>query len=334
MPVGRVRIIPVDGGSNDPGTWKPGGYRAKVFLNGNVIAEGSFTVAGAATTGGKTVEQKRPVFDFSQWPLEYKLDTAFSRLIAEVRNAPNTTARDGYTTARDMVDRARREYDKYKGPQDTIYSGSTDPADCPYGTMKVLRICAEDVFQSRAAWDRSPRSPTLTDTQVRQLSEAIRNAEEAIQGAVREVDIHRGCITHTGDGVSAKSPADYEKFQSGNWPLALRQLNSQGKLLRAVLITWKAKPSELSEKEFQEQVINERTANLPNYRQDKTWQTWPGVPGHWFTFRYTWEGQEVDALIYQNPFGPLPWEVRFMAGDCLLDPEVCEEIVRSLNPIR
>lgn len=319
-------------GANNPGTWKPGNYRAAVFLDGQVIAEGSFTVMGSAGREQVKQKQKKPVYDFSQWPLEYKLDVAVSLLETEVRNAANKTARDGYTAARELVDRARREYDRYKGPQDTIYNGSTDPTDCPHGTIKVMRICAEDLLQSQAAWDRSPRSPALTETQVREATEAIRNAEEAMRAAVREVLLYRGWQGHAGrDGLYMEAPPEYERFQNGDWPLSLRVTGPTGKIQRLVMLTWHGKPDGVSAYDFQQQRIDSLRSQLPDFRDLVEWQAWPGVPGHWFTYTYDWEGQRLEAIVYQNPFGPLPWELRVLSADRPLDMAVCEEMVRSLT---
>ena len=280
-------------------------------------------------------EQKKPektIYDFSVWPLEEKLNVALQRLDQAIRNSQSAEQRNGYSRGRDLVDLSKREYLRYRGPEGPLFSGSTDPADCPYGLMKVLRICHEDVLQSRASWQRSPRSPDMTEAAIKNASDAIRAAEEAMAKAVQAVADLRGWRTHTGqNGAMVQTPPAFEVFKPENWPLALRVLNASGQVERSVLITWHAKPENLSEREFQDQAIATHKREHPDLRDLEAWQHWPGVTGSWFSYRYTWEGQEIKALVYQNPWGPLPWELRYMAPPAKFDIEECEEIIRSLE---
>jgi hypothetical protein len=127
-----------------------------------------------------------------------------------------------------------------------------------------------------------------------------------------------------------QSPPEFKAFAYESWPLAIRVLNTAGDVDRAVLVTWHAKPQELSEMAFQERAIARHRSDHSDLHDLQSWQHWSGVPGHWFSYRYTWEGQAIQALIYQNAFGPLPWELRYLAPVDRFDTEECEEIVRSL----
>lgn len=312
-------------GTEEGGSWEPGVYRVELLLDGTVIATGQFAVTGEET-------QVQRTYDFSVWPLEEKLNVALQRLDQAIRNSQSAEQRNGYSRGRDLVDLSKREYPRYRGSEGPLFSGSTDPADCPHGLMKVLRICHEDVLQSRASWQRSPRSPDMTEAAFKNASDAIRAAEEAMAQAVQAVIDLRGWRTHTGqNGAAVQAPPAFEVFKPENWPLALRVLNASGQVERSVLITWHAKPENLSEREFQDQAIATHKREHPDLRDLELWQQWPGIAGNWFSYRYSWEGQEIKALVYQNPWGPLPWELRYMAPPAKFDIEECEEIIRSLE---
>ena len=313
-------------GSTDGDSYKVlGDYRVELVMDGEVIASGQFTI----TDGAK---QKKPVFDFTLWPMEHKLNVALSRLDRAIRDSCDERQRAGYSRARAFVAQAKGDYLRYRNAEGPLFRGSTDPADCPHGMMKVLRVCEDAVKQIRGGWQISPHSPEMTAAAVQQATSAIEAAEKAMIQAVREVETHRGWITHQGPkGVVIQSPPQFKKFESDNWPLSLRVQNAKGNLDRIVLVTWRAKPRDISEMAFQEKAIAKEKSEHPDFHDLESWQHWSGVSGHWFSYRYTWEGQEIKALIYQNAFGPLPWQLRYVGKVTSFDIEECEEIVRSLT---
>jgi len=312
-------------GSDKGGSYKMlGTYQVDIVVDGTVLTSGQFTMTDDAG-------QRKPVFDFETWLIDDKLDVASSRLDQALQRSTDEAQQASYRRARDLVSQAKEHYLRYRGRQAPLFRGSTDPADCPYGLMKVLRMCEEAIMQSRANWQVSPRPLTMSDAAIRQVSESIRAADESIQQAVEEVLACRGWVTHRGPkGALVQSPPAFKAFTYKSWPLAIRVLNAAGDVDRAVLVTWHAKPQELSEMAFQEEAIAKHKSDHSDFRDLKSWQHWPGVSGHWFSYRYTWEGQEIKALIYQNAFGPLPWELRYLAPVDRFDMEECEEIVRSL----
>ncbi|MCU0235804.1 MAG: hypothetical protein MUC72_01810 [Acidobacteria bacterium] len=269
---------------------------------------------------------------FADWPLDSKLETALVRLQAASGAAKSDREQQGYAEALDLVRRAKGEYLAFRGAEAPIHSGSTDPADCPFGLMKVMRICAEGLIQSNAEWQRSPRSPQLSAAAAQQATNAILAAEQAFQQATGIVDGLQGWTTHTGhNGMIVRCPPEFKVRPNKNFPLALHVQDALEKDERVVLITWKYMPSDLTEWQFQEKAIHAHKNNFADFQLLESWQQWPGVPGHWFWYRYRWEGQDITALIYQNAFGPLPWELRYLAVADRFNGEECEEIVRSLR---
>ena len=232
----------------------------------------------------------------------------------------------------DFAQRARDEYLAFRGAEAPVYAGSTDPADCPFGLMKVMRVCAEDLLQVEAEWQRSPRPPFLASARAQEITSALVSAREAFAKAVRAVEELRGWKTHKGhNGIVVICPPEFKVRRNENFPLALHVQDARGKDERVVLITWKYKPTELSEWQFQDRAIAAHQKDFADFQLQESRQQWLGVPGYWFRYRYAWEGQDIMALIYQNAFGTLPWELRFLAVADQFDIEECEEIVRSLK---
>lgn len=319
-------------GPTKGGTWKPGVYRAEVYLNGDVIAAGSFRItSGRGGEKGGAGKEDVPVLAFSVWPPEHKLNVALSRLNRAIAEADGER-RTGYTRARQSVEAARDQYLRYRGPEGPLFLGSTDPADCPYGLMKVLRICAEDLEQTQANWMIAPRPPGMTKAAVQAESDAIEAAVRAMEEAVRKVAAHRGWVTHEGpDGVVVRAPGSFMRSETDNWPLVLEAKDIRGQLEKAVLGKWREKSHDVSERELHERAIAGERKQHSTFRGLQSWQHWPGIPGHWFSYRYDWEGQECKALIYQRSLGTRRWELRYVTLSASFDIEECEEIVRSID---
>ena len=142
----------------------------------------------------------------------------------------------------------------------------------------------------------------------------------------------REWVTHEGpEGLVVETPPDFTAIKSGNWPLALAVFNEDGTHNRILLITWHDKPVDMSEQAFQQQVIDRHRKKFPHLRDLETWQSWQGLTGHWFAYRYNYEGEELKALIYQDPSGPLPWEVRYVAQADSFILDEAYAIIRTLK---
>ncbi len=318
-------------GTKKPGLWKPGEYRAEVYYDGDKIVSGSFTI-----TDGKTAttsaEEEIPVLDFSVWPLEHKFDVALSRLSRAMTDADDETRRTGCERARSFVETAKKNYLSYRGPEGPVFLGSTDPADCPHGLMKTMRICAEDVRQTRANWMISS-PPAGTDRAALQAqSDAIAAAEKAMDDALQQVLTTRGWISHKGPkDLWLQAPPQFTKFEVNNWPFALRVLGPDKQLKKAVIIGRRKNSAARSERQLHEQAVETHKKEHPELRKLESWRHWSGVPGHWFSYEYDFQDREIKALVYYDVATNMRTELRYLAPVDIFDAEECEEIIRSLR---
>jgi hypothetical protein len=317
-------------GGDQVRNWAPDTYRVELRIAGRLIATGSFTVTKGGATASPPV--KKRVFDFSVWPNEEKLKVALQRLDAAIAALPAGTRRDGHLRARQLVVAAQQAYLRYRGPDRVLFSGSTDPADCPHGLVRVLRICAEDLRQTQGGFARLPRPAGVSPDAVKAQGEALRQARDSIDQAVHEATAHRGWVAHRGpNGALVQTPPGFEAIEAGDWPLALRTRNAAGESDRVVLITWRAMPQNSTYADFHRRAMEQQKQEHPGLEVLRSAQRYPGQPGMWTTYRYRWEGKEIEALLYQHPSGLLPWEVRYLAPAGRFDDEECEEIIRSLR---
>ena len=319
-------------GAAEPSNWTPDTYRVELRIDGRLTTQGSFTVTKEEGRIRPSPPTRKPKLDFSVWPLDAKLRVALDRLDTAMAALSAGPRRDSYSRARQSIAVALVEYLRYRGPDGGIFRGSTDPQDCPHSLLRVLRIGAEDLLQTQAAFDRSPHAPHASAARRAEQRAAVAKAADAAVRAVDEVVAHRGWTTHGGPkNLVVEAPPGFQVFNAETWPMALRARAASGDDDRIVLITWRAMPNNLTYTDFHARAMAQRKADHPDLKTIQSAQRYRGVSGLWSEYSYTWQGKQIRALLYQSPSGPLPWEVRYVAPFDRFDAEECEEIIRTLR---
>ena len=186
--------------------------------------------------------------------------------------------------------------------------------------------------QIEGGWQRSPRSPNLTAVEERRYSDAIRDAVKYIRQALQAAGQPGEWQTFTdANGISFQAPPEFKVLQTNEFPFAVQARDAQDRVDRVVLVRKRAKPAGMSMQAFQNELIEEQRNKFKDFHDLQSWRQFPGVPGYWFTFGYTWDSRPIEALFYQDPSAMVPLEIRYIGAKGSFSMAEAETIIRTVR---
>jgi len=289
-------------------------------------------------SGDDTIYKEQPVH-FHLTCSRIKLDE--SRINARNSGDQNRLAK--LDEAAQWLETAIERFDYYRHPEYVVNTSPyekvppepklPDPNKSPLYLLDHLRFAYDDALQVSA--QLMVQSVQYTESEVKRL-EALDEAVDAMEKAIKAVEKSRGWLIHASPSyrVSIEAPPEYEVFESENMgALSIKALKEDGSAAKLIYIGIHKKEEGISPEEFLEQQISskqKRFSDIHDIQREKT-KGYDRDFRSWYTYKYNWEGELIQALIYIRGYAERAYTVNCVAPVEFFNRREFDEIIRTFR---